>query len=192
MSHRVVRGSLALAIVLAVVAAGCSKAKTPSQGPGGVAAAAYVSGVCGAVSEWQDAVKTLADGLTAQLQSAASLDAAKQELVSYVDQNVTAADTMITKVQAVGAPAVANGAHIQSEVIAALQQVRASFADAKSKAEQIDTSSPTTFSNGVTDVTNTLDQDLSNLGDPLAGVTNQDLENAANADATCQKIQNPA
>ena len=191
MSHRVVRGSFALAVVLAVLATGCSKGTTTAQAPKGVAAADYVSGVCGAISQWEDTVQTLASGLTTQLQTAASLDAAKAEFVSYVDQNVTAVDTMITKVKAVGDPAVADGAHIQSEVVAALQQVRTSFADAKTKAEQIDTSSPTAFSNGVTDVSNTLEQELSGLGDPLSDVTNQELEGAANADATCQKIENP-
>lgn len=190
MVRGVVRSTFAIGLVVALGATACSKGKAGSSGaPKGVAPDAYVAAACGAISEWEDSVQTLSSGLTAQLQSASSLDAAKQEFVSYVDQNVTAVDTMVSKVKAIGSPAVADGDHIQSEVVAALEKIEADFAEAKSKAEQLDTSSPTAFSNGVTDVTNTLDQELSNLGDPLGDVSDKALDDAANANATCQKLQ---
>ena len=190
LQHRSSR--IALGVVLTLVMAACSKGNPTSGGsPSGGGVAAYVSGVCGAVSDWENAVQSLATGFPAQIQGASSLDAAKQLFVQYVDENVTATDTMIAKIQALGTPSVANGAEIQSKVVGALQQVDASFAEAKSKAEQLDTTNPTTFSSGVTDISNTLDSELSGLGDPLAGVSSSELETAASADPACQKL-NPS
>ncbi len=186
LQHRSSR--IALGVVLTLVMAACSKGNPTSSGSPSGGVAAYVSGVCGAVGNWENAVQSLATGFPAQIQGASSLDAAKQLFVQYVDENVTATDTMIAKIQALGTPSVANGAEIQSKVVGALQQVDASFAEAKSKAEQLDTTNPTTFSSGVTDISNTLDSELSGLGDPLAGVSSPQLETAASADPACQKL----
>jgi hypothetical protein len=181
-----------IALALLMVACGggsASRNTSPRPSRQGLSPKDYVAGVCGAAATWETAIQTETSQFEAQSKSASSLDEGKTIFVAYVDQVVKDTDTMVTVIDGLEPPAVANGEQIRAAVASALQKVKSAFQDADAKAQQIDTNSTTAYVNGLTAIGTDIESTLSGLGDPLANLPNAELEQAAKADPNCQKLE---
>jgi hypothetical protein len=185
-------GIVSLLFLMAACGGGgtaASGSASPSPTLRRLSPAEYVAGVCGAATAWESAVQADTTQFETQSKSASSLDEGKALFVAYVGQVVKETLTMVTTVTGLGAPTVNNGAQIRTAVIDSLGKIETIFQDAVTKAQQVDTSSPAAYSQGVQKVGADIESTLSNLGDPLANLPSPELEQAAKANPDCQKLE---
>jgi hypothetical protein len=185
--------SAGIATGLALLLAGCSGSPLASQSSPSptlrrLPPKDYVAGVCGAATAWESAVQADTTQFETQSKSASSIEEGKTLFVAYVGQVVKETDSMVTTVTGLGAPTVPNGAQIRTAVIDSLGKIETVFQEAVTKAQQVDTSSPAKYAEGIQKVGSDIDSTLSNLGDPLANLPSPELEQAAKANSDCQKL----
>ena len=127
---------VALAIVIAALAAGCSSSGSKKVAPEG-----WMGTLCQSVRTWQGEIsKNQPDT------SGTNLTAIKKGLVDYLDTVVKATDTMVHKVEDAGTPNVDSGDQISSQIVTKLKDVQKIFSDAKTTADNLPTDDPTKFS----------------------------------------------
>ena len=136
---------------LAFAAAGCGGGGS-SDSSSGTDPSTWASDVCGALQTWTDDIKSKSQALSNDLGSSSDFKAAKDKVVTFLDDAKQSTQKMVDDVKAAGPPSTDNGTTIQQELVSGLTGVRDTFAHAAAKAEQLDTSNPRAFVNGVKDV----------------------------------------
>jgi hypothetical protein len=150
-----------------------------SGGPvGDVPVETWAGGVCGAVNTWLAGINANGTKLNQDVQGISDLGAGRDLLVKFMQDAVTLTDTMISAVQAVGAPAVASGQQLSADLVQALSPVKQTFEGAVTKAQQLPTNDPQAFS-----------QAASQLG---TEITNSQGSFTASFDALQTKYNDPA
>ena len=119
------------------------------------------------------------------------LKSRKANYVSFVGKAVQRSDTLLSKVKAVGPPAVKNGATLQGDLESAIKAVRKSFAMAVPRANALPTTSQPTFSRKVHDLSKDPGKKLAAMGQIFNQLHNKDesLNKAMSQDAACQKLR---
>ncbi len=114
----------------------------------------WAGSVCGAVDTWLAGINANGAKLTEDVKSITDLTAGRDILVKFMDDAVALTDTMISDVQAAGAPDIASGDgdQLSADLIDALTPVKETFADAKTEAQKLPTSDPAAFSQAATDL----------------------------------------
>ena len=138
----------------------------------------WAGGVCGAVNTWLAGINAKGTKLNQDVQGVSDLGAGRDLLVKFMQDAVTLTDTMISAVQAAGAPAVASGQQLSADLVQALSPVKQTFEGAVTKAQQLPTNDPQAFS-----------QAASELG---TEITNSQGSFTASFDALQTKYNDPA
>ena len=102
--------------------------------------------MCGAVNTWLAGINANGTKLNQDVQGVSDLGAGRDLLVKFMQDAVTLTDTMISAVQAAGAPAVASGQQLSADLVQALSPVKQTFEGAVTKAQQLPTNDPQAFS----------------------------------------------
>jgi len=189
---RLRRGPAAVALIGSIaLLAGCNKsgsAATTAPTPSRLSPSAYVSGVCGAVLSWVNAVKSQSTALPAQLASITNLEDGKRIFTQFLDGTVAETDTLIGKVGRLGAPQVGNGADVQATVTQALQSIRTALVNAENQAKNLPTDSVNAFRTGAEQIGQSIQSELSGLDSKLGVADNPQLSQAADKDPSCQQL----
>jgi len=200
MPARTIRTSIVVTVAAAVALTACgggvsgttattTAAPTTSAAAGsGLNATGYTSGVCQAMTAWVNDLQAGSTAIATQVAGASSLDEAKQDFVSYADEQVQRTQDLITSIDELGAPDVDQGAEAHQAIMDLLGQVKSVFEGAKTDAEQLPTTDLNSFLDGVTKLTDNITSGMSDIGDPFAGLSAPELEQAGNENPDCQTL----
>jgi len=184
--------TVALAVGLTACGGGVSGTVTtpPASTAGGstLDADRYTSGVCQAMIAWVNDLQASSATIGTQVVGASSLDDAKQDFVTYIDEQVQRTDDLIATIDSLGAPDVEQGAEAQQALLDAFDQVKSVFERAKSDAEELPTTDPNSFLDGITQLTDHIDSGMSGIGDPFGNLSDSELEDTANANPDCRAL----
>ena len=128
-----------------------------------MSATEYATGVCGAVGGWVDDIQTLNADLQASLDPN-DIDALKDVMVDFLDDVVTATDSAISDVEAVGVPDVEDGETAAETVLTALRDSKAVFEDARDRVEGLSTADPAAFGEELQTLGTDLQTSMSGIG----------------------------
>jgi len=182
------RAGLAAVVFVSLVLPACGGGSSGGSAPAsGVTAKQYMATTCSAMSDWLSSILSQVQDFKTQVSSASSLKQARTELVALVGQTEQDTDVMISKVKAMGPPAVSNGEDVNTKLLSAFGQVRSALATAQQKADQLPTNSPAAFKAGATKIGNDINSELSGIGKTLSDF-GPELDAAASSDPNCQKL----
>lgn len=172
---------------LAVAASGCG------GGSGGTSSSgakpdAWAANVCGGFNEW-------AQGMQADSQTIASgkrdVVSVKARFIVFLAKAVQRSDTLLSRVNAVGPPAVKNGAALQRDLEAVLRRARNSFARAVPTARALPTTDPATFARKVGELSQVVQRELTATGQTFKQLgtkyKDKSLNRATSNEPACQK-----
>jgi hypothetical protein len=129
---------------LAFAAAGCGGGGDSSSSSG-TDAETWAAETCGALQTWTDDIKSGGEKLGDDLRNTSDPKAAKERVVSYLEDVKDSTHTMVDDVKDAGAPAVEKGEAIQKDLEDGLSEARDGFDRAVESAKKIDTSSLRSF-----------------------------------------------
>jgi hypothetical protein len=147
------------ALVAGLVAASVGTAQAATVSP-----AKWAPKFCDAVTTYQTTISTQSDAMTSALEGTTDLNAARDQIESFLGKMVAAANTAARQVQRAGSPSSPNGAKIEARFVAGLKASSKLFAQAKAKAAQLPTTSATAFKTKGKQ----LGHDLSDAGEELS------------------------
>lgn len=184
------RGYIRLVAIVAamlLVFVGCKKSSTTATG-GSSSADAYATGVCGAINAWLETIQGGAQGL--QENPPTSAEQGKTAVVGYLDDVVTATDTMVSAIEALGAPDVPDGEEIHATLQSALNKVKDVFSQARDEASQASTSDPAAFQAQMEALGTTLGSASAEVDESLSSVSGAELDSAFQDSPECQQLMN--
>jgi hypothetical protein len=173
--------------------AGCSKKSSTAVAPtmaattaskGTTTPADYAAGVCSAINGW---LTTVQNGATA-VGTPKNPTEGKAAILKYLSGVVDSTQTMIDKVDAVGAPAIDNGAEIQATVLSALNKVKDVFSQAETKAESLSTTNQAEFQATTAQIGASLQAASPDIQTSLSSISSSGLDQAFSNDPECQKL----
>jgi hypothetical protein len=195
-ARRIAIVPVALATGLTMAACGgggssSSGSSSPSTQPG-LTADQWATQVCGALGNWEKALTTTPPDTS----NAPSPEEAKTTLTNYMNNLVTSTNTMVSGLQAAGAPAVSNGQAISQGFVGGFQGFQATFVQAQNQANALSTADPAAFNTGaqalaatlrgVSTVANQAKTNLDNLGQKYSS---SQLDQAFNNAAACKSVK---
>lgn len=197
-----VRSMLVAGLVLAVFAmtacssddgggGGTTGGATGGQSGGStstVSADTYVAGLCSSMDTYVTDVQSITNDFTASLDPSAALADQKDAVLTYLDQVITATETMISEVQAVGVPDVSNGQEVVSAVQDSFAQAKSVIEDAKTTVQGLSLDDPVAFGNALIDLGTSLQTSLSGVGDSLGALDTAELSQAAANAPECSQF----
>jgi hypothetical protein len=178
----------AMVLPVAVLVTGaCSGDGGGGTEPNTVTATEYATGVCGAVAGWVDDIQGLNEDLQGSLDPN-DLDALKGVMVGFLDDVVTATDSAISEVEAVGVPDVEDGEAAAETVLTALRDSKAVFEDARDRVDGLSTADPAAFSEELQALGTDLQTSMSGIGGQLDQFASPELKEAANDVPACDQV----
>ena len=195
MSLTVRRALAAVAVTLAVAAAGCGSdeetapstpAETGVTDIGGsdtgtppttgvpenaVAVEAWVDEVCTSVASWQTDVEGARGDLQAALTDVSSVEDVRSELRTFLTEIVEQTDELRADVEAAGTPDVEPGGEIRDTLQSSLTQVRETFEQARADAEELPTDDPGAFVTGAQEIVTAIGLGVSSAVQALQDVS---------------------
>jgi hypothetical protein len=180
----------AMLLPMAVLVTGaCSGSDGAGNGaePDTVSATEYATGVCGAVAGWVDDIQGLNEDLQTSLDPS-DLDALKGVMVDFLDGVVTATDSAISEVGAVGVPDVDDGEAAAETVLTALRDSRAIFEGARDRVDGLSTADPAAFSEELQALGTDLQTSMSGIGGELDQFASPELDEAAEDVPECDEV----
>jgi len=173
--------------------AATSGGASTSAGPlGDVPIETWAGGVCGAVNTWLGGINANGTKLNQDVQGISDLGAGRDLLVKFMQDAVALTDTMISAVQAAGAPAVSNGKQLSADLVQALSPVKQTFEGAVTKAQQLPTNDPQAFSQAATqlgnEITNSQGSFTASFNALQAKYNDPALNNAFKTVPACAKL----
>jgi hypothetical protein len=181
-------------VVLAFAAAGCGGG---GDGDGNESAAApdvWAASVCGALGNWVTSLQDSSRRLGTQMRDTKDLKTVKARFVSFLEDAEQSSDEMVDKVKETGPPDLEQGEAIQDDLVAALEKVNQSFSNAVDKANELSTSSLQSFSTGVGELSQDVQNNLAATGQDFSTLSDRfqssDLDNATDGEPACQQFKN--
>jgi hypothetical protein len=148
--------------------------------------------VCGTLGSWERAITVNPPDTS----NATTPQEAKTTLTNYMNNLVTSTNTMVSGLQAAGAPAVSNGRAISQGFVGGFQGFQATFVQAQNQANALSTTDPAAFSagaqalaatlSGISTVANQAKTNLDNLGKKYSS---SHLDQAFNNAAACKSVK---
>ena len=194
------RSLLVAGLVLAVFAmAACSDddgggggGGTETGGDGGGATTVtnetYVSGLCTSMGTYIADVQTITTDFSASLDPSAAVADQKAAVLTYLDDVITATQSMIAEVNAIGTPEVDNGAEVVAAVNNSFLQAQAVLEDASSQVQALSADDPVAFGTALIDLGTSLESSMAGVGDSLGALDSQELSEAAAAAPACAQF----
>lgn len=178
-------------VVLALFVGACSKSADapPSDGngttaTGGSSAEEYVTTLCTSLSAWLTTVQEQAASQTAP----ESMKDAKTQIQGFIKAMVDATDSMISELNAQGAPDVDGGGAAHVALTGALSAVSDALAAAQDSADSISTTNEQQFQSQITAIQGQIETSASNVSTALNGLSNPDLDKAAAESPACTEM----
>ena len=182
------------AIALAFAAAGCGGG---DSGDGGDSASrttpdAWASTVCGTLSEWVTDLQAEGQELQPKMQNTRDLESVKEAFVTFLEDAEESFGKAVDKVEGVRAPDVPQGDAIHEDLVSALEDVEESFSRAVDKAKDLPTDDLQSFSQGVGELSQDVQENLGAAGKGFNNLKNRstELEDATAAEPACQQFRN--
>ena len=189
------RAGRALATTLALVLVACSSggsSASPSSSPSDVKTVGsqeYIDGLCTAMSGWLQSIQDGNDQLQTDIQTIKSPAEAKDVIVAYLDDVVTASEQLVTEVEGLGVPDVDGGEEAGSSIVDVLTGVRDTMADARDQIDALDTSDPQAMVQALQQVATDLNSATGELIGPLARMSIPELEQAYADSSACDPLK---
>jgi hypothetical protein len=184
------------AAALAFAAAGCGGGGDGDGGNGGSGSAApadvWAASVCGALGNWVNSLQAGSRDLGSSLRDTKDLKTVKARFVTFLEDAEESSGEMVDKVEEAGAPDVSQGEAIQDDLVSALTKVQQSFSNAVGKANELSTSSLQSFSQGVSKLSQDVQENLANTGTEFNALSDKyqspELDNATDGEPACQQF----
>ena len=151
-----------------------------------VSVPAYETSVCSAVKGYL--ADTRANSRTAAAAVSGDPVKGKTLLGDYLDQQIRATDTLVSKLQDAGSPDVPDGDRIAGRIRDAFATAQSGLRKVRSEVEALPTGNVQAFSDAAQKLAEELRQVFDGTGTALDGLKSPELEKAAKANATCQSI----
>ena len=184
--------ALALALCVATLALAASGCGGGGKSYSGTKPSAWAATVCGAVSDWTQQLQAEGARLSAGLQKTSDLKVVKTSLVAFLEKAGRSSGTMVTMIDAAGAPAVKDGAAIQNELVTGLEGAHTSLTRATARAKKLSTTDPQTFAIGVQALGADVQKELTAVSGKISTVGNKyqdtSLNKATSEEPACTSI----
>jgi hypothetical protein len=189
--------ALATALSLAACSGGSSSGGSSASGPSpspsqaSVSASRWAGEVCGRITTWVNQLQSSSNSAVSGL-SGTNLQQIKSQFVNFLGGAVTSTNTMISGVQAAGAPAVPNGRAIAQGLVSGLQGIQSAFVQAQSQAQALPADNATALNNGAQALTTTLQNAGNQVKTSLNSLDQRypsaELDAALRNQAACQPL----
>lgn len=139
------------------------------------------------MNQLQSSSSTAVSGL-----NGSDLQQIKTQFVNFLGGAVASTNTMISGVQAAGAPSVSNGRAISQGLVSGLEGIRSAFVQAQNQAQALPADNPTALSNGAQGLANSLDNAGNQVKTSLNSLDQRypsaELDAALKNQAACQSL----
>ena len=188
---RLPRTLAVIAMTSAIVLTSCGGGSTSSAS--GVPASQWTANLCTTALNYSNAVKASESReIGPLLRNATSVGQAKAVLVKFLQSSVHLTDSAISNVQAKGAPAVDNGASIQTRVVKAFQSARSVLQRALAEVQNASTANPQAFSAAATTIGTAITSGFAQVQSAFVSIgqldTSGELAKAGKANSTCRAL----
>lgn len=174
---------------LALAASGCGGG---GKSYSGMKPDAWAAAVCGAVGDWTQGLQADSAQLTSGLAGTTDLKVVKTRFVAFLESAERSSRTMVSKIDAAGAPAVKDGAAIQRELVSGLEGAQESFTRAIERAKKLSTTDPQAFGTGVQALGGDVQKELTAVGSKFNTLGDKyddsSLNKATSEEPSCTKI----
>ena len=192
-----------VALSIGLTLAACSGGSSPSTGSSSsgsstsstkasLSATQWASQVCGRITTWVNQLQSSSNGAVSGL-NGSNLPQIKAQFVSFLGGAVASTNTMISGVQAAGAPAVPNGQAIAQGLVSGLQGIQSAFVQAQTQAQALPADNATALSNGAqglaTSLENAGNQVKTSLNSLDQRYPSTELDAALRNQAACQSLR---
>jgi len=197
---KIVAGALLLALVLAACSGdddngggggetGTTTGATAATGTAGsVSAEEYATTLCTSMQTYIDDVTTLSNDFVANLDPAADLQGQRDAVVGFLDDVLTATDTLISDLEGAGVPDVEGGQAVVDAVSQSFDQARQVIDDAKGDVEALSLDDPTAFATELSNIGTAIQSSLSGIGTSLSTLDSPELSAAVAAEPACAQV----
>jgi hypothetical protein len=187
--------AVALSLGLTAVACGggspSSSGSSSSTTKASLTASQWANHVCGAITSWVGQLQSSSNSATSGL-NGSDLQQVKTQFVNFLGGAVASTNTMISGVQAAGAPSVPNGRAISQGLVSGLQGIQSAFVQAQTQAQALPADNPTALSSGAqglaTALENAGNQVRTSLNSLDQKYPSSELDAALKNQAACQSL----
>jgi hypothetical protein len=176
-------GALVLGLLATSIPAASAATVSPSK---------WAPKFCTAVIDYQTTISDKSDAMTSALDNVSDLAEARDQIVSFLGDMVTAANTAKKAVQAAGVPSSPNGGKIEALFVSGLGASAKVFAKGKQDATKLPTSSASDFKVKGKELGVNLSDAGQKLSKSFSGInkldTGKKLENAVKATPECAPL----
>ena len=162
-------------LVGGIILGGCGGGTSPEE---------WAEAVCSSGADWADALRSQADQLQSQVDSATP-EEAKQLLLDFLDGTVDETEDLLADIEEAGEPGVDRGDAFAADVKDEFEEVRDALDNARDEIESLSVSDPQTFSQKASELGSLLGQVLSNFDRPR----NEEMEQAFEDVAACNDLE---
>ncbi len=188
---------LAVVLTLAACGGGSSSSGSSSSGSSSsstqaaLTASQWANQVCGKITAWVGQLQSSSNSAVSGL-NGTDLQQIKNQFVNFLGGAVASTNTMISGVQAAGAPSVQNGRAISQGLVSGLQGIQSAFAQAQTQAQALPADNPAALSSGAQGLANSLqnagNQVKTSLNSLDQKYPSSDLDAALKNQAACQSL----
>jgi hypothetical protein len=146
----------------------------------------YAADICTAFTDWTQAIQDRQTELEQGLEPGASPQEGKDALQGFLDDAVTASDTLVEDVEGAGTPDTENGQEAADALQEAAQGARDQLAEAQADVADLPTDSPEAFSEAADQFGNDVREALEGVGDGLQDIDTPELDEAIDEEEACQ------
>jgi hypothetical protein len=188
--------ALATGLTLAACGSGSSSNGSSSGGSSSstqasLSAAQWANQVCGRITTWVNQLQSASNNAVSGL-NGSDLPAIKTQFVNFLGGAVASTNTMISGVQAAGAPSVPNGRAISQGLVGGLQGIQTAFVQAQNQAQALPADNPTALSKGAQGLATSLEtagnQVKTSLNNLDQRYPSNELDAALKNQAACQPL----
>ena len=186
----------ALAMLFVLVFAACGgddgetpEGESPAEEPAAeeVSAEEFVSTLCTEMQNW---ITSLQEG-QAEVQAnvePGNAESGKQALAAFFDGAIEATDSLVAAIEDAGTPGVDGGPEVQQELITKFQEARDALQGARDQVDSLPTDDPQAFADAAESLGQTIQTQLSAIGDALSTLSQAELDEAAQTEPACTAL----
>jgi hypothetical protein len=147
--------------------------------------------VCGEITTWVNQVKGSANDISSGL-NGSDLQQIKSQFVSFLGSAGASTNTMVSGVQAAGAPSVPNGRSFSQGLVRGLEGFQSAYVQAQTQAQALPADNAATLRSGIQGQLNSLQQTGNQVTTSLNSLVQRypsaELDAALRNQAACQSL----
>jgi hypothetical protein len=185
---------LAAGLTLAACGGGgsSSSGSSSSSTQASLTASQWANQVCGKITTWVSQLQSSSSNAVSGL-SGSDLQQIKSQFVNFLGGAVASTNTMISGVQAAGAPSVPNGRAISQGLVSGLQEIQSAFAQAQTQAQALPADNATALSSGAQGLASSLENAGNQVKTSLNSLDQKypssEIDAALKNQAACQSLK---